>query len=554
MKHFVLLISIFYLHIALASPQTPFEHSLKIHLTESTEGIILMNLEIDPEYIIYTENLSIKLSNPQLGKIYDLEASPQISFFDRLSQKNRSVLKGKATLKGKIRWHLEPFSEQSISLTFQSCTLKICHFPKTITISSHIERAGVKESFFSFLTLSSNIDKKNIIFTLLIVLIAGLLTSLTPCIAPLVPLTISIFRKSSPSKASLILSSSIYILGLCLTFSFLGVISGLYGRVLGELLSYPAVSLTLSLILFTLALSLFDFFEIKFPQKLNQYFLSRQTFQSYFGKFTSGMLAGLISSSCLSPVLFSVLTHVSTTKNVTLGFLLLFFFSFGFGIPLFILSLSPFLFNHFKKIHFLTPWIKFVLGLCIIFVSFHYTASVLGESVSFYILSIALMLVGILFYLKEKKMIEGGILLILALIVFSVQIKEYLSGDTSVISWKPFTMTVLEKKQNKPSVINFHADWCFSCKKLEKTVFSNKKLSQYKKSIHWLEYDATHISDRFLRVKKHFKIQGLPLVVFIDSRGKLVEELTLLGVFNYEDLSKRLDVLLDRHDEKDTSE
>ena len=282
---------------------------------------------------------------------------------------------------------------------------------------------------------------------------------------------------------------------------------------------------------------MFEVFEINIPSKWQQYLNSQQNYQSYMKKFISGVIAGLISSPCLTPVLFTVLASVSSSNNLIKGMSLLFFFALGFGTTLFILSLSPYFLSKFKKIHIWTPIAKYILGVLILFICVYYSLPFFGFKNIYYVAFFVSALTGIILFFKKIKKISGLILLVgsvfcLILNFISVEKKDF-------VDWKNIT-TYKTKEYKKPVVLNFVADWCISCKQMSLTIFQNKKIKKYNKNFIWVKYDATKIDANFLKIKKQFDIYGLPTILFLNSQGIVIPELTVKGLVNYNDFEIRL--------------
>jgi cytochrome c-type biogenesis protein len=164
--------------------------------------------------------------------------------------------------------------------------------------------------------------------------IAGVLTSFTPCIYPMIPITAAIVGGQSvgevaPSKSRVALLTLTYVLGLALTYSILGVIAGITGTLFGSISTNPWLYFAMANLLVISALVLLDVLPLTVPASILQRAHSAGTAGRFSGAFVMGVVSGLVAAPCSAPVMAAVLTWVTTTKRAGLGFLYLFTFSLG---------------------------------------------------------------------------------------------------------------------------------------------------------------------------------------------------------------------------------
>src|SRR5438309_945643 len=191
----------------------------------------------------------------------------------------------------------------------------------------------------------------------------GILTSLTPCVYPLIPITVSIFgaRQAEHRGRSVALSAT-YVAGIAAMFSALGLFAALSGKAFGAFLSSPAVIAVLATFMVALAASMFGAFEIALPSGLQQR-LSSVKAAGFAGAFGMGLVAGIIAAPCTGPVLAGVLTYVATQRNAVLGFWMLFTYAVGMGVLFFVLGATS------LRLPRSGPWmetVKSVLGIALV--------------------------------------------------------------------------------------------------------------------------------------------------------------------------------------------
>jgi cytochrome c-type biogenesis protein len=158
----------------------------------------------------------------------------------------------------------------------------------------------------------------------------GLLASFTPCVYPLIPISVGyIVGNAQNSRSKGFLLSLFYVTGIAITYSSLGILAVLTGRIFGEFSLNPVINLISGILILIFGLSMFDLFHFNFTLNLK---LPLHRKRSYFLALLLGLVSGLMISPCLTPVLGAILSYVSTTKNIFYGGFLLFSFSYGMGL------------------------------------------------------------------------------------------------------------------------------------------------------------------------------------------------------------------------------
>ncbi|MDD5120418.1 MAG: cytochrome c biogenesis protein CcdA [Candidatus Omnitrophica bacterium] len=167
-------------------------------------------------------------------------------------------------------------------------------------------------------------------FDFIFAFFGGLLASLTPCVYPLVPISVGyIVGNAQNSKSKGFLLSLFYVTGIAITYSSLGMLAALTGRVFGEFSVNPVVNLISGVLILIFGLSMFDLFHFNFTLNLK---LPVHIKRSYFLALLLGLVSGLMISPCLTPILGTILAYISTKKNIFYGGFLLFSFSYGMGL------------------------------------------------------------------------------------------------------------------------------------------------------------------------------------------------------------------------------
>ena len=176
--------------------------------------------------------------------------------------------------------------------------------------------------------------EKGILITFVLIFLGGLALNLTPCVYPMIPLTVSYFGSQKAEKPLVILNRAFaYVLGISVTYSSLGVTAALTGRILGSTLQSPLVLVGISLVLMVLSFSMFGLYEIQAPNWLLNQVASGNT-QGWIGALGMGLVFGIVAAPCVDPFSIGLLTYVAAKANPFLGFILFFHPLAGTGLPL----------------------------------------------------------------------------------------------------------------------------------------------------------------------------------------------------------------------------
>ncbi len=409
------------------------------------------------------------------------------------------------------------------------------------------------ESLFSS-DVASIFEQQSGIIAYLLVFLGGLALNLTPCVYPLIPVTIGIFGGyQQTGKLGRFLHSSLYVLGIATTYSILGMVAALTGEMLGTALQNPIVIIGITLFMVALALSQFGLFELSISsswisQKVNSKIKSLQS-------FLMGLTIGLVAAPCLGPFVLGLLTYVSSQKDVVQGFWLFFIFSLGFGFPYLFLAYFSSLVSDLPKSGMWLLWIKKLFGFILIGMALYFLAPLLPKLVV-QISSALLGLVSALYLgfinqtvrkaaLKWRIFAGGLALLILVFTSWGVW-NSFQELDKP--NWIKGDFTQLEEalKQEKPILVDLHADWCIPCKELDLLVFTDKKVIALSQSFVMIKIDMTkNENPELMKGAEKYKIMGMPSILFM-KKGKELEDLRVVSLVSAEEMVHTMEEALKR--------
>ncbi|MYM29936.1 protein-disulfide reductase DsbD [Duganella sp. CY15W] len=407
-------------------------------------------------------------------------------------------------------------------------------------------------------------------------LVFGLLLSFTPCVLPMVPILSSIIvgEGNVTRKRGLLLAGA-YSLGMALVYTALGVGAGLAGEGLAGALQKPWVLLTFGTLLFALALSMFDVYQLQLPSALQSRLTAssgRQSGGKIIGVFIMGALSALIVGPCVAGPLAGALLYISQTGNAATGGWALFSMATGMSVPLLLTGLSA-----GSLLPRAGAWmnsVKKVFGLLLIAVAIWMIGPVLPVTAgmalwgAFAILCAAflrtgealphgaglgayaakalgvVMLLGGLFELVGAASSGNDVLQPLA----HLRGGSAVAGEPTAAREGPRfsrirTVADLDKvlaSTSKPVMLDFYADWCVACKEMERMTFSERRVAAAMQDMQLIQVDVTANNADDKALMKRFQLFGPPGIILFDARGKEVPQARVIGFMPPESFVRQL--------------
>ncbi len=379
--------------------------------------------------------------------------------------------------------------------------------------------------------ISSTFEGGGLFLGLLFVFLGGLALNLTPCVYPLIPITIGYFGgQSEGSTGKLFLMGLLFLVGMAVTYSIIGVVTALTGSVFGSLLQNTFVILGIVLIFLILSLSMFGVYEFKLPDSWVQ--KAGGARQGYFGAFFMGLTMGIVAAPCIGPFVIGLVTYVAAKGDPYFGFLLFFVLAVGLGFPYLFLAVFS---GKIKQLPRAGEWmdgVKHVFGFILIGMAIYFLLPLLSASFRGYILPTYMVFVALwlLFIEKLANSIKGFRIfkIVFSVLLLAVAIYEFIPEQKNSIDWKPYAEGVIPQKiQTSGVIIDFYADWCIPCKELDAYTFSDPKVIEVSKNFYAFKADMTKsLSDEVEALRNKYKIIGVPTVLILDSKGNEVKRIT----------------------------
>jgi thiol:disulfide interchange protein DsbD len=365
----------------------------------------------------------------------------------------------------------------------------------------------------------------------------GVLTSLTPCVYPLIPITVSIFgAREAASRRHAVALSSLYVLGIAVMYSALGVGAALTGKAFGSVMQNPWVTGAVALVFFAMAASMFGAFDLQLPASV-QARLARIGGTGHAGAIGMGLVAGVVAAPCTGPVLAAALAFVATRGSVTFGAAIMFAYALGMGLLFFLLGAFS------VSLPKSGPWmdtVKSVFGVALLAAAGVYLKGALPALKPVFLASRAAALAaagaagaGVLLGAfsgsfegpRWHKLSKGlGVALVVVGVVYgSGSASARSAAGAEGLDWirQDEALAIARARaEGRPFLIDFWADWCSACRELDRGAWADPRVQAAARRFVALRMDGTEDSEAFQRVFDKYGVQGMPTVIFVDSHGR----------------------------------
>ena len=524
--------------------------------SENQENVIV-NWSIVEGYYLYQEKISVKLNHEETSSfdVPTFSISPEDyndPYFGLMKIFKKPV---QAIFKAN---HPPLKAEDVVEIAYQGCTSGFCYPPEVKEIKvadlpiaqiANTEKTSEKSTALSAQPKAeqdrlaeSLFNSKYAVFGFFLL---GLGLAFTPCVLPMLPLlsAIVIGQNQRPNMWRAFALSFVYVQGMALTYTLLGLIVAAIGLPFQVALQHPYVMIGLSIIFVLLALSMFGVFTLQLPSSLQTKLslLSQQQKAGAFGGvFLMGMIAGLVASPCTSAPLSGALLYVAQSGDLFTGAITLYLLALGMGVPLILITL--FGNKILPKSGMWMETVKKLFGFVMLALPVFLISRILPDEWTPRLWAMLGTAFFIWFAFQMPKNGTGWVFRILFLVAAMISVKPlqaWVWGESpapSAVENKAVSHVEFKKvkseaelqqalaENNKPLVmLDLYADWCVACKEFEKETFSDPSVQKAFGDMLLLQIDMTKNSEENRALMTKYKVLGLPTILFFNRDGKEIE-------------------------------
>lgn len=548
----------------------PVDQAFQLDVQRSNTGVS-MQWQIAENYYLYQDKLAFSVN----GK--PVENAPQ--FLSSAEQYEDPYFGLVTIFKHDLNLTLplkDPQPQDLLEVTYQGCAKGFCYPPETKqfqigdllsnvsagheaqngaethqTSQSAVENANVFSSQQNQLAESLSQSK----YAMLWFFVLGIGLAFTPCVLPMLPLLSAIViggRKEETGNWRALALSFVYVQGMALTYTLLGLVVVLIGLPFQIALQSPYVLIGLSVVFVLLALSMFGVFTLQLPSslqtKLTQ-FSQQQKSGAFFGVFVMGAIAGLVASPCTSAPLSGALLYVAQSGDFVIGALTLYLLALGMGLPLILITV----FGN-KILPKSGAWmenVKTAFGFVMLALPIFLISRIIPSMWEPRLWA----LLGVSFFIwLATQMRSNGIGLFFRIVFFiaamvSAQpLQHWVWQDNTATSQAANAQSavknslvfqqisnydelqaVLKQHPNKIAMLDLYADWCVACKEFEHKTFADPQVQSALSDVLLLRVDMTNNSESNRTLMKALAVTGLPTIIFFNQQGEEIQAQRITG-------------------------
>ena len=562
-----------------ASHPLPVDKAFNLSAILLDNNTLLVRWLVQPDYYLYKDKILFSFEDASIENInFPESVTKNDEFFGEVSVFN-------APLEVKVDLNNSERDSVLVTIDHQGCWEGgVCYPPQTDRLEVDFE--GSKKAPIPIQNMETNNEKivsekfqQGGLALFIAAFLAGLALSWTPCVYPMVPILsgIIIGQKEKPSDFNAVLMSITFVLSMSLAYGLIGASAGYFGSGINlqAIMQTPWVLFVFSLIFLLLALSMFGFYDLQLPVGLQTRLTSISNSQSggsFVGVSIMGFLSALIVGPCVTPFLATALSYVIAGGSAAKGAASLFAMGLGMGVPLIIIcgwgvnalpKAGPWMENVKKVFGFgmiavalylldrvFSPLVSLILWALLftiapimlgVFKNLNKSMSLLN--LFFKLTSLLILIYGLMLWLLVAKG-DGDIQQPFDTIIYGDKIDSTNSVVFKILEDEAQLNSLIAKTRsnNKILVIKFYAEWCRSCKKLERVVFKDSMVSESLKDSVTYTVDVTKNTQTNQSILSRFSLVGPPAILFFKD-GKEIRSHRIIGEVGAKELTNHLNIL-----------
>lgn len=546
---------------------------------------VVVTFTVAPNHHIYKDQVKVESGDPSRFTIASTELPAGKIKYDQFLEREVENYEGHIEAKSFVQIPKDTPSglqELKLKVHYQGCSDKLCFPPKVeeFLIPVRVEHAGwgmpvssaearqsqpvsKPEKKSGVTGFQKTIESRGIFVSLILIFLAGVGLSFTPCVYPMIPITVAVIGGQATGKQSTarkplaaFFLSLVYVLGIAIVYSAMGVAAASTGALFGSALQSPWVIGFVVVVFIGLALSMFGVYYLRVPSFISDR-LGTKTGKGFLGVFVMGLISGIVASPCIGPALASLLVYIASTGNKFLGFLMLFVFAWGLGVLLIVLGTFSGAIKSLPKSGGWMVTVERIFGLLLIGVALYYLRFIISESAFIISLGLFLIVTGVFSggfdrlthestaFQRAKRafgliaFIFGAYFLVGHLMIRGFILPPFstVTPGQSVEAQEKLSWVYDEKEglrqgreSGKTVIIDFWAEWCAACKEFDKFTYADPEVIKESRRFVNVKIDSTKSDDpKVKQLWEKYHVVGLPTIVFIGKDGTVIRDKTVTG-------------------------
>ena len=437
-------------------------------------------------------------------------------------------------------------AEIEVTVTAQACNNTQCLPPLPVSARAVLDIAAAGSSWspanpglFAGVTTGAGVGgpddlgSRSLPLLLVGVFLAGLALNLTPCVFPLIPITVGFFSRQTGTRGGRTFGLAVaYVLGIAVTYSVLGTLAALSGALFGGILQSPWAVAVIVLVLLALAASMFGAWEMSVP--LPAWAQSGRA--GLAGAFVMGLVMGLVAAPCIGPFVLGLLTYVGQQGDPVLGFGLFFTLALGLGLPYLVLGTFTGMVNRLPASGMWMVGVRRVFGVALVAMAAYFAAPLLPGSSGEWLMTAVLVLGGLYLLVvdrtgHEQPAVDRVVRLATAAMVAAgvaiaplgaVPSGGAAGGSGAGLSWQAYEPDAVASAvaAGRPVILDFYADWCAPCRELDEKTFADPRVASALAGHERFKVDLTRASQTTAEISRRWDVRGVPTVIVLDGSSE----------------------------------